>query len=141
MKLRGIRSSKSKFTAFKSAREAGLPPMAPETALDPSVHKPTPRADGSIKCSCGLHSSPAAYARHMDGLPMIDAFSSVYVTGQLDPWIPTQAPAYQLSAEEQSLAAMRAESIDLFFKQQKRGRAANVGEGNTSVFFRPAEER
>lgn len=129
MKLRGIKDSKRRRVAYERNQELRAPdgPML-------AGHSPSPHADGSLACSGCYRQrySPAAFAKHLTGAPILDADGNgVFTTGPNDPFL--ISPERQRKAAD---AATRAAQVDAFFEEQRRQRMPRVADGvGVSAFF------
>lgn len=104
-RLRGIIDSKRRYQRYLHNQGLSAPPA--DGRLDSRLHVPSAGPQGTILCSCAgsLPYSPAAFAAHIAGRPMLDTRDDVYVTGPLDPWaiererrkVATPAPTEQLT--------------------------------------------
>ncbi len=138
MKAKGIASSKRRLATLQrtqardNARRDVL--KAPDLMRG---HRPTPREDGALCCSgCyGQPFSPAAFALHLTGAPMLDMHQGAWTTGAFDPW--TEAKEKQRagvaegdSGEEK---ALREQQIAAFY--DRRGGKARAVDTQVGTFF------
>ena len=111
-KLTGIRDSKGRFETFTKNNERHAPPR----------HQPVELSDdGSMGCSvCTGRYSPAAFAKHLTGAPMLDSDHGVYTSGMHDSWKarPDVAQQEQVSADPE--AEWRARLIEAYYDQRDR---------------------
>jgi hypothetical protein len=114
MKLAGILSSKGRHAVHERNNTNQMPT---EPLL--SGHQPVPQPSGAFKCSgcTGLY-SPAAFARHLTGAPIVDGDCGVYITGGNDPWLtrPEESERAAVDAE----AEWRQKLIEAYWLQRDR---------------------
>lgn len=99
------------------------------TGLDPQYHKPREGPDGTLICSCGgAPYSPAAFAQHLACTGPRDMEAGVLTAGPYDPWLQSQkANSDHMQRAQESLdAEQRAELVDAYYTDQKRGKARIV---------------
>ena len=112
-KLTGIRDSKGRFETFMKNNERRGPPAR---------HQPVGHAaDGSMGCSvCTGRYSPAAFAKHLTGAPMLDSDHGIYIAGLSDPFLARHQTAQQDKVTLDADAVRRAELIDLYYQERDR---------------------
>jgi hypothetical protein len=113
MKVKGIFSSKARRAVFERNRDYSAPT---DTLL--RGHSPIAQPNGSLCCSvCTGFYSPAAFAKHLTGAPMMDSDAGVYIAGLDDPWLQPRAVCPNIEVPNRET---REAMIDAYYKDRQR---------------------